>query len=76
MDEARLIEKLQRIEALFAGAATAGEQVAAERAKQRIVERLQGWEREDPPIEYRFAMGDMWARKLFVALLRRYGITP
>jgi len=76
VDEARLIEKLQRIEALFAGAATAGEQVAAERAKQRIVERLQGWEREDPPIEYRFAMGDMWARKLFVALLRRYGITP
>ena len=43
MDEARLIEKLQRIEALFAGAATAGEKVAAERARQRIVERLQGW---------------------------------
>ena len=76
MDEARLIEKLQRIEALFAGAATAGEKVAAERARQRIVERLQGWEREDPPIEYRFTLGDMRARKLFVALLRRYGLTP
>lgn len=76
VDEARLIEKLQRIEALFAGAATAGEQVAAERARQRIMERLQGWAREDPPIEYRFTLGDMWGRKLFVALLRRYGIIP
>jgi hypothetical protein len=61
---------------LFANAATEGEKVAAERAKQRILERLQRWEREDPPVEYRFTMGDMWSRKLFVALLRRYGITP
>lgn len=76
MDEARLIEKLRLIEALFADAATEGEKVAAERAKQRILERLQLWEREVPPIEYRFTMGDMWSRKLFVALLRRYGITP
>ena len=76
MDEARLIEKLRLIESLFADAATEGEKVAAERAKQRILERLQFWEREDPPIEYRFTMGDMWSRKLFVALLRRYGIMP
>ncbi len=76
MDEARLIEKLRLIESLFADAATEGEKVAAERAKQRILERLQFWEREDSPIEYRFTMGDMWSRKLFVALLRRYGITP
>jgi len=31
MDEARLIEKLSRVEALFAGATTPGERVAAER---------------------------------------------
>jgi hypothetical protein len=76
VDEDKLIEKLRLIETLFAGAATPGEKVAAERAKQRILERLKFWEQEDPPVEYRFTMGDMWSRKVFVALLRRYGITP
>lgn len=76
MDEERLIEKLRLIEELFAGAATDGERVAADRARQRILERLKAWEREEPPVEYRFSMGDLWSRKVFVALLRRYGIRP
>jgi hypothetical protein len=76
MDEARLIDKLRSIEALFAGATTAGEKVAADRARGRILERLKLWEKEDPPVEYRFSMADMWSRKVFVALLRRYGIRP
>ncbi len=76
MDEARLIDKLRRIEALFSGAATKGEKVAAERARDRILERLKVSEKEDPPVEYRFTMADMWSRKVFVALLRRYGIRP
>ncbi len=76
MDEARLIDKLRLIEALFSGATTEGEKVAAERAREHILERLKLWEKEDPPVEYRFTMADMWSRKVFVALLRRYGIRP
>lgn len=76
MDEARLIEKLRLIEALFSGAATEGEKIAAERARNRILERLKLWEQEAPPVEYRFSMADLWSRKVFVALLRRYGIRP
>jgi hypothetical protein len=76
MDEARLIDKLRLIEALFSGATAEGEKVAAERARDRILERLKLWEKEDPPVEYRFSMADMWSRKVFVALLRRYGIRP
>lgn len=76
MDEVRLIEKLRLIEALFAGATTEGEKVAAERAKNRILERIKQWEKEDPPVEFRFSMPDMWSRKVFVTLLRRYGIRP
>ncbi len=76
MDEAKLIEKLRLIEALFSGATTAGEREAAARARERILERLEQFEKEDPPLEYRFSMGDMWSRKVFVALLRRYGIRP
>ena len=76
MDEARLIDKLRLIEALFSGATTEGEKVAAERARDRILERLELWEKDDPPVEYRFSMADMWSRKVFLALLRRYGIRP
>lgn len=76
MDEARLSDKLRLIEALFSGATTEGEKVAAERARDRILERLKLWEKDDPPVEYRFSMADMWSRKVFLALLRRYGIRP
>ena len=76
MDEASLIDKLRLIEALFSGATSEGEKVAAERARDRILERLKLWEKEDPPVEYRFSMADMWSRKVFVALLRRYGMRP
>ncbi len=76
MDECTLIEKLRRIEALHAGATTEGERDAAERARQRILDRLDDWKRRAPPTEYQFSMADMWSRKVFVALLRRYGIEP
>ncbi len=76
MNEARLIEKLAAIEALFSGATTDGERVAADRAKQRIRQRLEEVAAQDPPIEYTFTLGDLWSRKVMVALLRRYGLQP
>jgi hypothetical protein len=76
MDEARLIEKLKLIEALFAGATTPGERVAADAARLRILERLKTFEVADPPVEYKFTLGDLWARRVFVALLRRYDLKP
>ena len=76
MDEARLIEKLRLIEALFAGTTIDGERIAADKARQRILKRLEELEHEDPPIEYRFSMADMWSRRIFLALLRRYGLNP
>lgn len=75
-NEARLLEKLRRIEALFAGATTEGEREAAASARRRIQARLDGIEREEPPIEYKFTLGDAWACRVFVALCRRYGISP
>ncbi len=76
MDEATLIEKLLKIEAMFAGAATAGERTSAERARQRILQRLAELLPEDPPVEYKFTFRDMWSHKVFVTLLRRYGLNP
>lgn len=76
MNEQDLIDKLRLIEALFSGATTKGEKVAADLARERILQRLRLLEKEEPLIEYRFTMTDMWSRKVFVALLRRYGIKP
>src|SRR5712691_3751447 len=72
----RLLEKLRRIEALYAGAATDGERAAADGARKRIAAKLTEHEVADPPVEYRFTLNNPWSRKLLVALLRRYGIRP
>lgn len=74
MDEAKLLEKLRLIEALFAGATTDGERMAAGEARKRIQLRLESMVKDDPPIEYRFRMDDPWSRKLFIALCRRYDV--
>ena len=74
--EQLLREKLRKIEALFAGAATQGERVAAGGAAERIRDRLglaAGMEKE---IEMKFSISDVWSRQLFVALCRRYGLRP
>lgn len=76
MDETKLIEKLRLIEALFAGAKTAGEKDAADRARQRILERLKSIEKADPAIEFKFTLHDMWQQKVMIAILRRYGLKP
>jgi hypothetical protein len=75
-DEQRLIEKLQRIEALFAGAATPGEREAAAQARERIRARLRDQQQTDPPVAYTFPLRDQWSRTLLIALMRRYGIPP
>jgi hypothetical protein len=72
--ESQLREKLRKIEALFAGAGTAGERVAAEAALERVRERLAEHGRQDPPVEMQFSMPDQWSRHLFLALCRRYGL--
>ena len=75
-NEQQIIEKLKRIEALFEGTNMEGEKNAAELAMQRLMKKLDQIKKDDPPIEYKFCFEDMWSRKLFVALLRRYGIKP
>ncbi len=75
-DYEKLIDKLRKLEALFSGTNYEGERTAASVAIDKIRERLRSVEVTDPPREYKFTMNDMWSRKLFVALLRRYGMTP
>ena len=76
MDERELLRKLASVEALYAGAGTAGEQEAAAAARERIRARLEAIRTEERPTELRISMPDAWSRRLFVALARRYGLKP
>lgn len=74
--ENELKDKLRKIEALFAGAATAGEKSAAGAAAGRIRARLREIGKRESPVEVRFSLQDPWSRRLFIALCRRYGLKP
>ncbi len=74
--EQQLREKLRKITALFEGAATQGEREAAAAAIQRVRQALVDSAKAAPLPEIVFTLADQWQRRLFVALCRRYGLTP
>lgn len=76
MDEAALQAKLRKIEALHAGATSDGEREAARLAAERIRGRLAEQRAREPDVVLMYSLPDPWSRKLFVALCRRYGLTP
>jgi hypothetical protein len=77
LDEERvLLDTLAKVEALFADTGFPGERNAAANAIERIRDRLRRLQADDKQVEMRFSMPDVWSRKLFMALLRRYGIEP
>ena len=75
-DETALREKLRKIEALFAGAGTPGEKQAAGAAAERIRAHLSAAGRTEAVTEMRYSIPDVWSRRLFIALCRRYGLRP
>lgn len=74
--EERLREKLRKIEALYAGAATAGEKTAAGAAAERIRRQFETASKTEQAEEFKFSITDPWSRQLFIALCRRYGMKP
>ena len=75
-DEEKLIEKLRRIEALYARPGTPGEREAAAGARERILARLKEVEKVEKPEEYKLTLADQWCKQLLLALLRRYNLEP
>jgi len=71
-----LRDKLRKIEALFAGAATPGEKAAAGAAAERIRDRLGKISGTEKSVELKLSIPDVWSRQLFMALCRRYGLRP
>jgi|ERR1035437_10143820 hypothetical protein len=74
--EQKLREKLRKISALFEGAKTLGERQAAEAAIARVKEALAGISQTERLVEMQFSLPDLWQRRLFAALCRRYGLEP
>jgi hypothetical protein len=74
--EEELRIKLRKIEALFEGAGTSGERQAAGAALERIKAKLIEAAKTVPAIEYTFTLPDRWSRQLFIALCRRYSLSP
>ena len=75
-EETSLRDRLRKIEALFAGAATPGERDAAAAALDRIKLRLAEFGVREKPMEMQFSLVDLWSQRLFIALCRRYGLRP
>lgn len=72
MTEAELKRKLAAIEAMVLGAMTEGERAAAQHV-------LEAFKKKAPPEsceELGFTVHDVWARKLFMAMLRKAGLEP
>lgn len=75
-EEARLRERLRKIEALFARAGAEGERLAAGAALTRVRGRLAALRASDQAVPMQFTMADECSRRLFLALCRRYGLQP
>jgi len=76
MDEATLLDKLRKIETLFAGATTDGERDAARAAADKIRARLADLRAREPDVALFYSLPDPWNRALFLALCRRYELRP
>lgn len=75
-EEGTLVEKLRKLEALYAGTRVDGEREAAKRAAEKIRERLAELRGSEEDVTLLYRIQDPWTRKLFVALCRRYGLKP
>jgi len=76
MTEQQLREQLRKISALYEGATTPGERSAAAAAIERVKKAIAAIAYTEPLSEYQFRLPDLWQRRLFWALCRRYGLEP
>ncbi|MGA2577117.1 MAG: hypothetical protein ABSH24_13955 [Bryobacteraceae bacterium] len=76
MTEQQLREQLRKISALYEGATTPGERSAAAAAIERVKKAIAAIAYTEPASEFQFTLPDLWQRRLFSALCRRYGLEP
>lgn len=73
--EAQLQEKFRTIEALIAGAWVKERRLDGT-PLEHLRARLEALKQQNPSTEIQFSIPDVWSRRLFAALCRRYGLQP
>jgi len=71
-----ILEKLRKVENLVDEAATDGEQAAAKKAHERLMNKLERLRQENPPKEMKFTFQDPWGHRLFMAICRHFDLEP
>ena len=74
MNREELLEKIRKVEALFSSSGFDGEKEAARTALDKLQRQL--GQAPEPLVEFQFSLPDPWKRRLFMALVRRHGLTP
>jgi hypothetical protein len=74
MTRVEIIDKIRKVQALYAGTDSAGEMKAAQAALERLKAQLD--EIPASATAFQFSLPDPWKRQLFLALVRRHGLKP
>lgn len=74
LSELGLIDKLQKIQALYYGATTPGEKMAAAQAMANLKSKIDSYKQQDREIEWKFSMGNYFEKRLLKAILSKHGI--
>jgi hypothetical protein len=76
MTEQQLREQLRKISALYEGATTPENAAPRRRPSSGSRRPSRPSRRPSSPPNYQFTLPDLWQRRLFWALCRRYGLEP
>jgi hypothetical protein len=74
VSELGLIDKLQKIQALYQGATTPGERAAAAHAMANVKSKLDQYQKQEHLSEWKFGLGNYYEKRLLKALFDKYGV--
>jgi hypothetical protein len=74
LNELGLIEKLQKIEALYLRSTTTGEKAAAAHAMSNIQNKLENYRQVEQPVEWTYRVNNYFEKRLLQAVLNKYGL--
>lgn len=75
LSELGLIDKLQKIEALYLGATTAGERAAAAQVMANVQNKLESYRQEEKTTEWTLTVENQFEKRLLKAILAKHGLS-
>ena len=75
LSEFGLIDKLQKIEALYLGAATAGEKAAAAQVMANVQNKLESYRQEEKQTEWTLTVENHFEKRLLKAIFAKHGLS-